>query len=146
MKEEAEEDPALKPLPKSKKVLEDDSDMCKEDVEWDDIERTRREKLATKHDEAAIPEYLWCEHLVTDFEWKLKDGLRPIWISEDRDALPQAMRVLERMAFLFWKRKLRREFEKYLGREVKKLHKKFALRLKRVAVEAPTSRPRVDET
>lgn len=80
-------------------------------VEWDDVERTRREKVATKHDEAAVPECLWCEHMIEDFDWRMKDGSAREWSDKDREALPGAMHALQRLAFLWWKRKLRSEFE-----------------------------------
>mmetsp|Transcript_5271 Transcript_5271/g.8124 ORF Transcript_5271/g.8124 Transcript_5271/m.8124 type:complete len:87 (+) Transcript_5271:1815-2075(+) len=39
------------------------------------------------------------------------------------------MRALQKVAFLFWKRKLRREFQTHLGLKVRSLHKCFPIRL-----------------
>mmetsp|Transcript_22921 Transcript_22921/g.34752 ORF Transcript_22921/g.34752 Transcript_22921/m.34752 type:complete len:247 (+) Transcript_22921:2689-3429(+) len=97
--------------------------------EWADIERTCREKVATKNDEAAVPEYLGCDHLVNDFEWKRGDGLRREWTEKELDALPGVMTALQRLAFLWWKPKLQREFEGFLRKKVQKLHRKFRFKL-----------------
>jgi len=52
---------------------------CSEDTkneeigtDQEDIERNQREKIATKSDDAQVPEYLWAEHLITDFHGRTR--------------------------------------------------------------------------
>jgi hypothetical protein len=40
----------------------------------EDEDQEERQKSATKNDDAEVPEYLWQDHLVEDFEWRLKSG------------------------------------------------------------------------
>jgi len=98
-------------------------------TDQEEIERNRREKVATKNDDAQIPEYLWAEHLISDYLWKNKDGSVRVWREEEVRNLPCVMQALQKVAFSFWKRKLRREFETYLGPKVRSMHKRFPMRL-----------------
>ncbi|KAG7368517.1 hypothetical protein IV203_031260 [Nitzschia inconspicua] len=81
-------------------------------------ERKEREKAAVKHDDAQVPEYLWVEHMLQDFEWKIKNGERRVWSQTELAAIPEHLTVLRRWALSWWKRNLRREFERYLGEDV----------------------------
>jgi hypothetical protein len=55
----------------------------------DDIARQQRERKAVKSDDAAVPEYLWTDHLaagssVTEWDAKAMDDLRRVssWLRE----------------------------------------------------------------
>jgi len=57
---------------------------CPTSDQQEEMDRKRREKIATKRDDAEVPEYLWAEHLISDFKWKnrtvqLACGVMPKW-------------------------------------------------------------------
>ncbi|KAG7344897.1 hypothetical protein IV203_032428 [Nitzschia inconspicua] len=81
-------------------------------------ERKEREKAAVKHDDAQVPEYLWVEHMLQDFEWKIKNGERRVWSQTELADIPEYLTVLRRWALSWWKQNLLREFERYLGEDV----------------------------
>jgi len=71
------------------------------DTSQENTERNRREKIATKSDDACVPEYLGAEHLITDFSLTTKDGSVRVWKEDKVKNLPGVMRALQKVAFLF---------------------------------------------
>jgi hypothetical protein len=73
--------------------------------EWDRLARCELwERKATKSDDAAVPEYLWEEHL-------LRDGPTPWTISEaDRPKLRSAMNLLRGRMLRWWKKGITTSF------------------------------------
>jgi hypothetical protein len=69
-----------------------------------------RERKATKSDDAAVPEYLWLEHLVEDGPSE--------WLAKQQEGLPAAMDLLRVRMLCWWKKCLTRSFWKWM----KKVH------------------------
>lgn len=94
------------PEPNStEEVKATDSDLLTE------ISREKRERKATKEDDAATPIFLWTEHYFEEstLDWKEND-------EEQRLKVEAAMETLREKLFLWkWKRKLMREFNKWIS-------------------------------
>jgi hypothetical protein len=63
-----------------------------------EIDREKRERKATKSDNAEVPEYLWEEHL-------LADSPTP-WVVAERTKLRKAIRMLRTCMLRWWKNKV----------------------------------------
>jgi hypothetical protein len=71
-------------------------------VALDDVAWTKREQKAAKADGAAVPEYLWLEHL-------MDDGPTP-WLMASRKTLPKPMTTARKYLIRRWKVRLRHAF------------------------------------
>jgi hypothetical protein len=72
-----------------------------EDIDLDEIARTKQEQRAAKSDDAMAPKYLWVEHLMSD-------GPTP-WPEARRHSLPKAMATARQYLLRRWKVRLLRE-------------------------------------
>mmetsp|Transcript_23391 Transcript_23391/g.35453 ORF Transcript_23391/g.35453 Transcript_23391/m.35453 type:complete len:268 (+) Transcript_23391:1282-2085(+) len=98
-----------------------------------DISRPDQEKLAVKADDAEVPDYLWQEHLMKDWDWdwRMQDGVTSkVWTTEDLSLhVPKALTGFRVLALCWRKRKLRRQFEAYFQRQWENSWRKFKVRL-----------------
>jgi hypothetical protein len=67
-----------------------------------EIAREKRERKATKADDADVPEYLWEEHLLNDCPTP--------WILQERTRLRRAIRLLRARMLKWWKQRVTRSF------------------------------------
>jgi hypothetical protein len=74
-----------------------------------EIAREKRERKATKADDAVVPEFLWEEHL-------LEDCPTP-WVLVERTRLRRAILLLRTRMLKWWKRRVGRSFLAWLKRE-----------------------------
>jgi hypothetical protein len=84
----------------------------------DQIARDLRERKAVKSDDAAIPEYLWEEHLTAD-------DVR-VWTPSDRVGLPRAMDLLRARMLRWWKKRVTTSYLVWLKEEHPRLRRKGA--------------------
>jgi hypothetical protein len=79
------------------------------------LAREKRERLATKADDAEVPEYLWLEHL-------FEDGSRKDWTIEERTQIQEIHVPLFRKRMLSrWKVNVRKSFGQFLAIKYPKL-------------------------
>ncbi|KAG7340358.1 hypothetical protein IV203_023901 [Nitzschia inconspicua] len=97
---------------------QEDARVTATDVILKETEQKEREKAAVKHDDAQVPEYLWEEHMLRDFDWTTRHGEKRVWLPTELAAIPGHLTALRRWALAWWKRNLRREFEVFLGEDV----------------------------
>lgn len=74
------------------------------------ITREKRERLASKADDAEIPEYLWCEHLVDD-------GIGWTWDEVSRPQFQSSINFLRSRMLAWWKSNVRRTFLAWLKKK-----------------------------
>jgi hypothetical protein len=67
-----------------------------------EISQEGQERKATKADDAEVPEYLWHEHVFK--------GCGRNWMDEQKKALPQAAKLLQKGMLKHWKRKVLASF------------------------------------
>jgi hypothetical protein len=80
---------------------------------FNEIAREKRERKATKADDAKVPEFLWEEHM-------LQDCPTP-WVVEESTRLRQAMVLLHTRMLNWWKRRVARSFLAWVKREYPEL-------------------------
>eukprot|EP00978_Attheya_sp_CCMP212_P006384 scaffold14451_cov47-Attheya_sp.AAC.1 len=77
-----------------------------EDPLFAEIDREKRERKATKSDDAEVPVYLWEEHLIDDGEFG--------WTTEDLPRLRPLIEACKTMMLRWWKRKVTSSFFKWV--------------------------------
>ena len=82
-------------------------------------DREKREKKATKEDDAEVPEYLWLEHLFDDDE--------KIWSEEAQSQLKRTAGWFRTRMLIRWKRNVFRTFGTFLKQKYPRLAEDDAL-------------------
>jgi hypothetical protein len=77
------------------------------------VAREKRERKATKSDNAEIPEYLWEEHL-------LQDGVTP-WVVTNRGKLRRAISLMRSRMLCWWKERVLASFLGWTRQQYPKL-------------------------
>jgi len=83
----------------------------------DDIQREKRERKATKADDAEVPIYLWTEHYMEEstYEWTEISRTRKLTEGQQRSVIEWAMETLRHyFAIRRWKKSLTTSFFKWL--------------------------------
>jgi hypothetical protein len=121
-KEDAEDDDMQEAM---EKHVEEEDDVMQEAMEKEDnekslsncdatidflgIAREKRERSAAKADDAAVPEYLWLEHLFDDAPWE--------WDSGTKDQIIKMINWFRSTMLRRWKRNVFLSFEQSLRQQ-----------------------------
>ena len=80
-----------------------------------DVDDEKRDRKATKSDDAAVPVHLWLERMC--------DGNKFGWSKNTIERLPETLPIFQSFLLRIWKRRLTKSFTTYLNNEVMKVPK-----------------------